>query len=129
MIQTLSGFYRRSLAGDPTGDVVLEQEVALQRLYLHDNRLTALPAELKGLTALTDINLSGNPLAEFPAVLLDLPALERIDLQGAQLTQLPASDKLSAMRQWKWLCLQRNRLSPEEQARIRAALPDCYVVF
>jgi signal transduction histidine kinase len=34
MIQTLSGFYRRSLAGDPTGDVVLEQEVALQRLYL-----------------------------------------------------------------------------------------------
>lgn len=34
MIQTLSGFYRRSLAGDPTGDVALEQEVALQRLYL-----------------------------------------------------------------------------------------------
>ncbi len=34
MIQTLSGFYRRSLAGDPTGDVELEHEVALQRLYL-----------------------------------------------------------------------------------------------
>ncbi len=34
MIQTLSGFYRRSLADDPTGDVALEQEVALQRLYL-----------------------------------------------------------------------------------------------
>lgn len=34
MIQSLSGFYRRSLAGDPTGDVALEQEVALQRLYL-----------------------------------------------------------------------------------------------
>jgi len=34
MIQTLSGFYRRSLAGDPTGEVELEQEVALQRLYL-----------------------------------------------------------------------------------------------
>ena len=34
MIQTLSTFYRRSLAGDPTGDVALETEVALQRLYL-----------------------------------------------------------------------------------------------
>jgi two-component system, LytTR family, sensor kinase len=34
MIQTLSGFYRRSLAEDPTGDIALEQEVALQRAYL-----------------------------------------------------------------------------------------------
>lgn len=34
MIQTLSNFYRRSLAGDPTGDVALEQEVGLQQLYL-----------------------------------------------------------------------------------------------
>jgi LytS/YehU family sensor histidine kinase len=34
MIQTLSTFYRRSLADDPTGDVVLEDEIALQRLYL-----------------------------------------------------------------------------------------------
>ncbi|MCB2057272.1 MAG: histidine kinase [Novosphingobium sp.] len=34
MIQTLSNFYRRSLAGDPTGDVALEQEFALQQLYL-----------------------------------------------------------------------------------------------
>ena len=34
MIQTLSTFYRRSLAGDPTGDVALDQEIALQRLSL-----------------------------------------------------------------------------------------------
>lgn len=34
MIQTLSTFYRRSLADDPTGDVALEQEAALQQLYL-----------------------------------------------------------------------------------------------
>ncbi|MFO1255079.1 MAG: histidine kinase [Sphingomonadaceae bacterium] len=34
MIQTLSSFYRRSLAEDPTGDSTLEQEVALQRAYL-----------------------------------------------------------------------------------------------
>lgn len=34
MIQSLSSFYRRSLAEDPTGDVSLEQEVELQRAYL-----------------------------------------------------------------------------------------------
>jgi two-component system, LytTR family, sensor kinase len=34
MIQTLSTFYRRSLAGDPTGDQPLCEEIALQRLYL-----------------------------------------------------------------------------------------------
>lgn len=34
MIQALSSFYRRSLAEDPTSDVALDQEVALQRAYL-----------------------------------------------------------------------------------------------
>jgi signal transduction histidine kinase len=34
MIQTLSSFYRRSLAEDPTCDSALDQEVALQRAYL-----------------------------------------------------------------------------------------------
>ena len=34
MIQTISTFYRRSLADDPTSDVPLAEEIALQRLYL-----------------------------------------------------------------------------------------------
>ncbi len=34
MIQTLSTFYRRSLAGDPTAEVKLSEEIALQQLYL-----------------------------------------------------------------------------------------------
>jgi signal transduction histidine kinase len=34
MIQTISRFYRRSLAGDPTSDVPLEEEIRLQQLYL-----------------------------------------------------------------------------------------------
>ncbi|HUQ13815.1 MAG TPA: histidine kinase [Novosphingobium sp.] len=34
MIQTISVFYRRSLAGDPTADVPLDEEIRLQRLYL-----------------------------------------------------------------------------------------------
>ena len=34
MIHTISTFYRRSLAGDPTVDIPLEEEVRSQRLYL-----------------------------------------------------------------------------------------------
>lgn len=34
MIQTLSTFYRRSLADDPTSDVTLREEFALQKMYL-----------------------------------------------------------------------------------------------
>ena len=34
MIQTISSFYRHSLAGDPTADVRLADEIALQRHYL-----------------------------------------------------------------------------------------------
>ncbi len=34
MIQNLSTFFRSSLSGDPTADVPLEDEIALQRLYL-----------------------------------------------------------------------------------------------
>jgi hypothetical protein len=34
MIQTISTFYRRSLANDPTADVPLHEEFALQKLYL-----------------------------------------------------------------------------------------------
>jgi hypothetical protein len=58
MIQTISTFYRRSLANDPTADVPLREEFALQRLYLEiegvrfPERLVTkfdLPAELADL--------------------------------------------------------------------------------
>ena len=57
MIQTISSFYRHSLAGDPTADVPLADEIALQRHYLEieavrfPDRLRteiAVPAELEG---------------------------------------------------------------------------------
>ena len=55
MIQTLSTFYRRSLAGDPTSELTLAQEIEQQQLYLQiegvrfPERLVArfdIPAEL-----------------------------------------------------------------------------------
>jgi signal transduction histidine kinase len=56
MIQLISRFYRRSLADDPTSDVTLAEEIALQKLYLDIEgvrfpmRLVAeyqIPAELE----------------------------------------------------------------------------------
>ncbi len=46
MIQSLSGFYRRSLAEDSSGDIALEAEVALQRSYL-EIEAVRFPARLK----------------------------------------------------------------------------------
>jgi len=46
MIQTISTFYRRSLADDPTSDVPLREEFDLQRLYL-DIETARFPDRLK----------------------------------------------------------------------------------
>ena len=46
MIQTMSTFYRRSLAADPTSDVPLSEEFDLQRLYL-DIETARFPTRLE----------------------------------------------------------------------------------
>ena len=46
MIQTLSTFYRRTLSGDPTGDLPLASEVELQQLYL-DIEAVRFPQRLR----------------------------------------------------------------------------------
>jgi len=46
MIQTLSTFYRRSLAEDPTADVPLREEFALQKMYL-DIEAVRFPQRLR----------------------------------------------------------------------------------
>jgi LytS/YehU family sensor histidine kinase len=53
MIQTISTFYRRSLADDPTSDVPLREEFALQRLYL-DIETVRFPDRLKAEYDLPD---------------------------------------------------------------------------
>jgi hypothetical protein len=54
MIQTISTFYRRSLADDPTSDVPLREEFALQRLYL-DIETARFPDRLKAEYDLPDV--------------------------------------------------------------------------
>jgi two-component system LytT family sensor kinase len=48
MIQTISTFYRRSLADDPTADVPLREEFALQKLYL-DIEAVRFPHRLRAV--------------------------------------------------------------------------------
>jgi LytS/YehU family sensor histidine kinase len=70
VIQTLSTFYRRSLADDPTADVPLCEEFALQRLYL-DIEAVRFPRRLRASyelpPGLEDVRVPGmilQPLVE-----------------------------------------------------------------
>ena len=53
MIQAMSSFYRHSLAADPTGDVPLADEIALQRHYL-DIEAVRFPDRLRTVFAVPD---------------------------------------------------------------------------
>src|SRR6478735_5949296 len=53
MIQTISTFYRRSLADDPTSDVPLREEFALQKLYL-DVEAIRFPHRLRAVYQLPE---------------------------------------------------------------------------
>lgn len=99
----------------------------LRRIYLRDNRFTAVPETLKDLPALTDIELSGNPITVIPEWLAKKPGLKKLSFNRTYLTRLP--EDLSAWKTLKWLQLGELRLSPQEMARIRAALPDVAIVF
>lgn len=101
--------------------------VNLRRIYLRGNRFTAVPATLKDLPSLTDVDLSDNPLAEIPDWLAAKKGLAALSFARTQVTKLPAD--LTAWRSLRQLQLGELKLSPEEMARIRAALPDTAVVF
>lgn len=101
--------------------------VNLRRVYLRDNRFEVVPETLKSLPALTDLELSGNPIAEIPAWLATKKGLKNLSFNRTRLQRLPAD--LSAWRGLHSLQLGELRLSAEEMARIRAALPDVAIVF
>ena len=101
--------------------------VNLRRIYLRNNRFTAVPETLKDLPALTDVDLSGNPIKEVPAWLAEKKGLKNISFSRTQVTKLPEN-----LKAWKTLqCLQLGDLniSAAEMARIRSALPNVAIVF
>ncbi len=101
--------------------------VNLRRLYLRGNRFTAVPETLKDLPSLTDVDLSDNPLAEIPDWLAAKKNLAALSFTRTQITKLPAD--LTAWRSLRQLQLGELKLTPEERARVRAALPHTAVVF
>lgn len=99
----------------------------LRRIYLRDNSFAEVPEALKELPALTDIELSGNPIKEIPGWLVQKEGLEFLSFSRTLVTKLPAD--LSAWRKLKALQLGDLKMSTEEMARIRKALPDVAIVF
>ncbi len=99
----------------------------LRRLYLRGNRFEKIPEALKELPALTDLDFSSNPIAEIPDWLAAKKGLEGLSFNRTRLVKLP--DDLSAWKSLKQLQLGDLKLSAEEMARIRKALPATAIVF
>jgi len=100
MIQALSTFYRRSLAEDPTGNVALEAEVALQRAYLEieavrfPDRLVAefdIPEALHGV--------------QVPGMILQ-PMVENSVKYGVATVNRPVRLKLAAREEYGRLVIE-----------------------
>ena len=105
----------------------LKNLVSLRRIYLRNNRFAAVPETLKDLPSLTDVDLSGNPLREIPAWLAEKKGLKALSFSRTLVEKLP--DDLSAWTSLHQLQLGDLKLSREEMARIRKALPSTAVVF
>ena len=90
MIQLLSSFYRRSLGGDPTGDLTLGEEIGLQKLYL-EIEAVRFPERLRTVVdvpeALTD--------ACVPGMILQ-PLIENSIKHGVAMTTAPVTITISA---------------------------------
>lgn len=100
---------------------------SLRRIYLRGNQFTEVPETLKDLESLTDIELSSNPIKEIPRWLTEKTGLKNLSFNNTAITRLP--DDLSAWENLQSLQLGDLRLSAEEMARIRKALPRVAIVF
>lgn len=100
MIQTLSTFYRRSLAGDPTSDVALEQEIALQRVYL-EIEAVRFPDRLRTRydipASLADVQMPGMILQ---------PLVENSVKYAVAATTRPVTVTIAAREEYGWLVIE-----------------------
>ena len=101
--------------------------VRLRRIYLRDNKFAEVPATLKDLPSLTDIDLSGNPVKEIPTWLAEKEGLKNLSFSRTQVKKLP--ENLQAWRSLQCLQLGELGLPAAEMARVRSALPKTAIVF
>lgn len=90
MIQSISRFYRHSLAGDPTTDMPLEDEIALQRHYL-EIEAVRFPERLRCEFDVPDDLMS----ACVPGMILQ-PLVENSIKYGVSTTIRPVTIRISA---------------------------------
>ena len=99
MIQSLSGFYRRSLAGDPTADQALEQEIEQQTLYL-EIEAVRFPERLR-----TEIDLPrALETALVPGMILQ-PLVENAVRYGVAPVSRPVTIRIAARAEGPMLVL------------------------
>ncbi len=100
MIQTLSTFYRRSLAEDPTGMVSLDAEVGLQRAYL-EIEAVRFPERL-----VADIDMPDELLkAEVPGMILQ-PLVENSVKYGVAPVNRAVTVRIAAREEYGRLVLE-----------------------
>ncbi|WP_298290956.1 histidine kinase [Novosphingobium sp.] len=99
MIQSISRFYRHSLAGDPTTDMPLEDEIALQRHYL-DIEAVRFPERLVCEFDVPDDLMS----ACVPGMILQ-PLVENSIKYGVSATTRPVTIRISAREAGGFLIL------------------------
>ena len=96
---------------------------SIRKLYLRGNGLKKVPEAVLAMTSLEELDLGENDLSEIPPELCRLPNLHRIDLDSnPRLAALP--ENIGEMKGLTHLFVFRCALPAEEQARVRAALPD-----
>jgi two-component system, LytTR family, sensor kinase len=111
MIQTLSTFYRRSLAEDPTGLVSLEAEVALQRAYL-EIEAVRFPERLVAEIDMPDELLG----AEVPGMILQ-PLVENSVKYGVAKTSRAVTVRIAAREEYGRLVLEVSDNGPGAAGR------------
>jgi len=108
MIQSISRFYRHSLAGDPTSDMPLEDEIALQRHYL-DIEAVRFPERLKCEFDIPDDLMS----ACVPGMILQ-PLVENSIKYAVSTTIRPVTIRISAREAGGFLILNVSDDGPGE---------------
>lgn len=100
----------------------------LAHLYVNDNALTQLPEELGNCPKLEYLNADRNKLTTLPASIGKQSSLKWLRLNGNQLTALP-SDLSGLAINLRRLYLKGNPIPDAEKARLKAALPNCDILF
>jgi hypothetical protein len=100
----------------------------LIRLDLSDNALAgALPAEVRQLVLLEELDLSGNKFTGVPAEIGQLSRLVRLDLSGNPITGLP--HELGNLTNLKELDLRSTDYSQTDLDIIRAKIPQASILI